>query len=257
MGHSFERVNFKSTVQAGDIEFPVTVIRFKEDMEFEQVIIADINKPGLEFAFTHMDRAGEYLADNYQLELSYATELITAIVKSTEPQREERPKDDYVSSQSDWRELESSSKRAKRGRMKKQIETFELAGKKVTKVTRLVDNDSEPINVENVKLDKIYWLEVKTYSKKSRISTLYKLEHNDETGSEERVVILGNSVLKDVIYKYAELLGMTFKQADMFIKSKRGLTNTHKKRGMYNKNPVEKDILTKLTEKKSQAVIID
>jgi hypothetical protein len=95
--------------------------------------------------------------------------------------------------------------------------TFTIGGKEVEKTVQVktILPGQVPEKTEDIDLDDKYHLHIDVYSKKNRTSKL-----TDKLTNE---TIIENVSLMDVIYKYAELAGMTFPQADKYIKIKRGL----------------------------------
>lgn len=94
---------------------------------------------------------------------------------------------------------------------------FELAGNVVSKKLQIktVLPGQQPESFEDLMLDQIFKLHIDIFSKKNRTSRL----ENTVTGE----VIIENVSLMDVIYAYASQTGMSFGQADKYIKVKRGL----------------------------------
>jgi len=197
-----------------------------------------INDGGLEFPFPNYEKASEFLADEYggskdeAVKVLVATESLDGVEVSGTPAAvnpEKGVKKGGAGKKKEKAEKTPKEKKEKAEKAPKEVveKTFELAGKAVTKklqVKTILPNQ-QPESTEDVDLDMIYHLHIDIYSKKNRTSTLTKkavAATPEAEGSAEEVIIGGVSLM-DVIYAYAEKVGMSFPQADKYIKIKRGL----------------------------------
>lgn len=183
-----------------------------------------INDGGLEFPFPNYEKASEFLADEYGgskddafAVLSEAEPLDGVEVSGTATVVSPEKKSKKSAGKKPAKEKKEKAPKEPKPVREIEEHTFELAGKQVTKKIqkKTILPDQTPERVEDVDLDEVYHLHIDVYSKKNRTSTLT----NKETGE---VVIAGVSLM-DAIYAYAEKVGMTFAQADKYIKIKRGL----------------------------------
>lgn len=184
-----------------------------------------INDGGLEFPFPNYEKASEFLADEYggskeeAAKLLVATESLDGVEVFGTPATTAPEKGNKKGGAGKKEKKAPKEKKEKVEKAPKEviIQKFELAGKQVEKKIqkKTILPDQKPESTEDVKLDDVYALHIDIYSKKNRTSTLT----NTTTGE----IVIGGVSLMDVIYAYAEKTGMSFPQADKYIKIKRGL----------------------------------
>lgn len=184
-----------------------------------------INDGGLEFPFPNYEKASEFLADEYggskdeAAKVLVETESLEGIEVPGSLSAIAPEKGKKGAGKKAKKEKAPKEKKEKKEKAPKEVitRTFELAGKVVEKKIQIktILPDQKPERTEDVMLDDVYALHIDIYSKKNRTSTLT----NTQTGE----VVIGGVSLMDVIYAYAEKVGMSFPQADKYIKIKRGL----------------------------------
>lgn len=192
-----------------------------EDNKLVRIVV---NDGGLEFPFVNVDKAAEFVSAEYGgtpdeakkalvetcglegVDTGSAPKAIAPEKKVTKPKATKEKKEKPVK--------EKKEKVPKSEPIKM---TFNLGGKEVEKIVQVktILPGQTPESTEDVALDDVYTLHIDSYSKKNRTSKLIETT----TGT----ALIENVSLMDVIYKYAELKGMTFGQADKYIKIKRGL----------------------------------
>lgn len=216
-------------------EFGLTLI--KEGTKLQRVVISD---GGLEFPFTQggYDKAADFLVDEYggtkeeALKVLNETESLEGLEVTGAPAAVDPQKGGKKSGKKSGKKEEKKEEKAPKEEKKpKEVveRTFNLGGD-TTKTKKLqvktILPDQKPESTQDVKLDDVYGLHIDIYSKKNRTTTLYAIKEGTEVAAyPESVgeVILGGVSLMDVIYAYAEKRGMSFPQADKYIKIKRGL----------------------------------
>lgn len=196
-----------------------------------------INDGGLEFPFPNYEKASEFLADEYggskdeAVKILVATESLDGVEVSGTPAAvgpEKGSKKGGAGKKSKVEKAPKEKKEKVEKAPKEVVEkTFALNGKDVVKKIQVktILPDQKPESTEDVELDAVYHLHIDIYSKKNRTSTLTKkaVEATPEAEGSAEEVIIGGVSLMDVIYAYAEKTGMSFPQADKYIKIKRGL----------------------------------
>ena len=208
-------------------------------VEGGKLVRAVLNDGGLEFPFTSYAKAAEFLSDEYggSVELALATLQVVELIDEGDASATIEPEKIKKSEKTTPKSVKSekaSSKKSMVSTQKETVEkTFELAGKNVTKKlnTKIVLPQAAPIKTEDVRLDEIYAIHIDIYSAKNRTTRLYSISEGAQFEGKAvlnfpdsvKEVILDNVSLLDVIYAYAEKTGMSFVQADKYIKIKRGL----------------------------------
>jgi len=194
-------------------------------VENNQLVRIIINDGGLEFPFISVERAADFLVGEYGGTIEGAIEAITSTCDLTSVDTSSVP----VTMKPETKKSRSTKapkvKKEKAPKVKKEKApkpapvkmTFTIGGKEVEKTVQVktILPGQVPEKTEDIDLDDRYHLHIDVYSKKNRTSKL-----TDKLTNE---TIIENVSLMDVIYKYAELAGMTFPQADKYIKIKRGL----------------------------------
>ena len=212
-------------IEKKGLSIPVEIYRDDKDMKLRRIVIEDPSLRNLQFPFTLVQTAAEYLCDEYEIDLEYATSLLDEICKVSlgeVGEGEVKKKDfDHISSEADWRDKPNAKEAGTKITSKAETTTFELAGHQVTKTVRTKTVEGDPVKVEELELDSIYKLTVLQYSKKTRVCKLYR--NVVEEGEVKEVILVDGVSLQDAILKYASISGLSKKQADDHIKAKRGL----------------------------------
>lgn len=207
-------------------EFGLTVIVNEENNTVLRVII---NDDGLEFPFATkpFEKAAEFLSEEFGGEVEEALQALKSVYDFSELQTTETVEKIELQEKKEKKARKPREKQEKTPKNVKNKEkllmTFELAKGPVTRTVQVksIEEGATPIDVEEVQLDEIHVLRIEKYSAKNRTSTLI----NKETGEK----LIANVSLINAIYKYAEITGMDFRQADKYIKQKRGLKVPGKK----------------------------
>lgn len=204
-------------------EFGLTVIVNEENNTVSRVIV---NDDGLEFPFATkpFEKAAEFLSEEFGGEVEEALQVLKSVydfsgLQTTETVEKIEPQEKKARKLREKQEKTPKNVKNK----EKLLMTFELAKGPVTRTVQVksIKEGVTPIDVEEVQLDEIHVLRIEKYSAKNRTSTLI----NKETGEK----LIANVSLINAIYKYAEITGMDFRQADKYIKQKRGLKVPGKK----------------------------
>lgn len=195
--------------------------------EGKKLVRVVLNDGGLEFPFVNYDKAGDFIAGEYGGTKEEAIAALSEVAPidgfeiggATSVIAPEKTKKKAKTEKAAKEKTEKAAKVVKEKTPKPEPVqmTFNVGGKEVTKTlqTKTILPDQKIESTEDVALNEAYTLHIDIYSKKNRTSKLIETA----TGAE----IIGNVSLMDVIWKFAELTGMTFNQADKYIKIKRGL----------------------------------
>lgn len=193
-----------------------------EDNKLVRIVV---NDGGLEFPFVNVDKAAEFVSAEYGGTIDEAKKALVETCGLEGVDTGSAPK--AIAPEKKVRKTTKATKEKKEKPVKEKKEkvpkpepikmTFNLGGKTVEKTVQVktILPGQTPESTEDVALDDVYTLHIDSYSKKNRTSKLIETA----TGTS----LIENVSLMDVIYKYAELKGMTFGQADKYIKIKRGL----------------------------------
>lgn len=227
----------------------------------------------LGFPMLNYKEASEYLAEEYGgtpeevLAVLNATEPLTGI-KESDVVSKVAPSEikTDVKTGVKGKKKSGGSKKTKKEKKAKAPKpepvkmTFTLPDGAVTRTVQVktVLPDQKPESTEDIKLTDTVGLHIDRYSARNRTAKLYKF--NTEDGAPTPIVAKGKNEenphevdlignydevlgevliekvsLMDAIYKFAEIEGMSFGQADKFIKIKRGLIPVPEKK--QNKKP--------------------
>jgi hypothetical protein len=170
-------------------------------------------------------------------------------------------KEDKADAKKDEKKEEKAPKEPKPEPVKM---TFNLPNGAVERTVQVktILPDQKPLDTEDIKLSETVGLHINRYSDKNRTTELYKfvegvavetvvgkngvnphdveLIQNYEAVKGE-VLITGVSLM-DAIYKYGEVAGMTFPQADKYIKICRGLLPKPEKKNKEDKKVTAEDL---------------
>lgn len=221
-----------------------------EGAKLQRVVIVDA---GLDFPFENYDKAADFLTSEYggtkeeALEILNATESLegyeNAGATKVDPKKMEKKSGKKPTTKKEPK-APKEPKESKAPKAEKQKMTFKLPKEDVTRDVQIktILPDQTPIKVEDVKLTEKVGLHIDIYSAKNRTAEVYSFKEGvvvatqtGKSGGEHEVdcitnyadvkgdVLLGNVSLMDAIYKFAEVEGMSFQQADKYIKISRGL----------------------------------
>lgn len=230
--------------------------------EFELNLVAEGNKlqrvvvvdGGLDFPFENYEKAADFLTSEYggtkeeALEILNNTESLEGFENAggtnVDPKKMEKKAKGKGTGKAKTEKKEKEEKEPKAPKAEKQKMTFKLPKEEVTRDVQIktILPDQTPIKVEDVKLTEKVGLHIDIYSAKNRTAEVYSFKDGVAVATEEGLsggdhkvdcitnyaevkgdVLLGNVSLMDVIYKFAEVEGMSFQQADKYIKISRGL----------------------------------
>lgn len=195
-------------------------------IEDNKLIRIVVNDGGLEFPFVNVDKAAEFVSAEYGGSIDEAKKALVetcgldgvdtgSAPKAIAP--EKKVKKASTKAPKEKKEKVPKEKKEKAPKAEPVKMTFNIGGKDVEKTvqSKTILPGQTPESTEDVALDDKYTLHIDSYSKKNRTSKLVETAGGAS--------LIENVSLMDVIYKYAELKGMTFGQADKYIKIKRGL----------------------------------
>jgi hypothetical protein len=230
-------------------EFDLNLVA--EGNKLQRVVVVD---GGLDFPFENYEKAADFLASEYGgnvdevLAILNATESLegyeNAGASKVDPKKMEKKSGKKGTGKAKTEKKEKEEKEPKAPKAEKQKMTFKLPKEEVTRDVQIktILPDQVPIKMEDVKLTEKVGLHIDIYSAKNRTAEIYSFKEGvavttvlGKSGGDNEVdcitnyadvkgeVLLGNVSLMDVIYKFAEVEGMSFQQADKYIKISRGL----------------------------------
>jgi len=257
-------------------EFDLTLT--KEGTKLQR---ATINDGGLEFPFPNYSKASEFLSSEYGGTVAEAEAILNATeslegLEVSGAVSQVAPTDVKTKGKGKGKGKDKEPKAPKEPKEPKAPKaepvkiTFNMPNGAVERNVQVktILPDQKPLDTENIKLSDTVGLHITRYSDKNRTTELYKFAVTDGVTvvAVPKLVIGKNGVnphdveiiqnydavkgevlitgvsLMDAIYKFGEVAGMTFPQADKYIKIKRGLLPTPEKKVKEDKKVTDKDL---------------